>query len=63
MEPNVIEAVTVTGGAEWALFLRSDMVIKFVMVLLFAASFWSWTIIIDKWLRVRRLEREARRFE
>ena len=33
------------------------------MVVLFVASFWSWTIIIDKWLRVRRLEREARKFE
>lgn len=69
MEANIIEAVAVTGGATfydfsvWALFLRSDIVIKLVMVVLFVASFWTWTIIIDKWLRVRRLEREARRFE
>ncbi|NNE83803.1 MAG: protein TolQ [Alphaproteobacteria bacterium] len=69
MEPNIIDTVTVTGGAivtdfsVWSLFLRSDVVIKLVMVVLFVASFWSWTIIIDKWLRVRRLEREARRFE
>tara|TARA_B100001559_G_C16202375_1_gene485013 strand:- start:56 stop:679 length:624 start_codon:yes stop_codon:yes gene_type:complete len=33
------------------------------MVVLFVASFWSWTIIIDKWLRIRRLEKEAKRFE
>ena len=69
MEPNIIDTVAVTGGAivtdfsVWSLFLRSDVVIKLVMVVLFVASFWSWTIIIDKWLRVRRLEREARRFE
>ena len=69
MESNIIETVAVTGGADftdfsvWALFLRADVVIKLVMVVLFVASFWSWTIIIDKWLRVRRLEREARRFE
>lgn len=69
MEANIIESVAVTGGANitdfsaWALFLRSDIVIKLVMVVLFVASFWSWTIIIDKWLRVRRLEREARKFE
>ena len=69
MEPNIIDTVTVTGGAiatdfsVWALFLRSDVVIKLVMVVLFVASFWSWTIIIDKWLRVRRLESGARRFE
>ena len=69
MESNIIETVAVTGVADiadfsvWALFLRADFVIKMVMVVLFVASFWSWTIIIDKWLRVRRLEREARRFE
>ena len=69
MESNIIETVAVTGGvintdfSVWALFLRADVVIKLVMVVLFVASFWSWTIIIDKWLRVRRLEREARRFE
>jgi biopolymer transport protein TolQ len=69
MEANIIETVAVTGGANitdfsvWALFLRSDVVIKLVMIVLFVASFWSWTIIIDKWLRVRRLEKEARKFE
>ncbi len=69
MEANIIEAVAVTGGATftdfsvWALFLRSDIVIKLVMLVLFVASFWTWTIIIDKWLRVRRLDREASRFE
>jgi biopolymer transport protein TolQ len=69
MDPNIIDAVAVSGGAiatdfsVWALFLRSDIIIKLVMVVLFVASFWSWTIIIDKWLRVRRLEKEAKRFE
>jgi len=69
MEANIIETVAVAGAGDiadfsvWTLFLRSDVVIKLVMILLFAASFWSWTIIIDKWLRVRRLEREARKFE
>ena len=69
MDSNIINAVSVTGGAiatdfsVWALFMRADIIIKLVMILLFVASIWSWTIIIDKWLRVRRLEREARRFE
>ena len=69
MESNLIDAVAVSGGvmvtdfSVWALFLRSDVIIKLVMVVLFMASFWSWTIIIDKWLRVRRLEKEAKRFE
>ena len=69
MDPNIIDAGAVSGGAivtdfsVWALFLRSDVIIKLVMVVLFVASFWSWTIIIDKWLRVRRLEKEAKIFE
>ena len=34
-----------------------------MLFLLFVGSIWSWTIIIDKWLRVRRLEKEAKIFE
>lgn len=69
MESNIIDTVAVTGGAGiadfsvWALFARSDVVTKLVMVLLFVASFWSWTIIIDKWLKMRRLQADAARFE
>jgi biopolymer transport protein TolQ len=69
MESNIVETVAVTGGvgiadlSVWGLFLRSDLVIKVVMVILFVASFWSWTIIIDKWLKLRRLSADATRFE
>ncbi len=69
MESNVIESVTVASElvaadfSVWSLFLRADIVVKLVMLVLFAMSFWSWTIIIDKWLRMRRLGEAARRFE
>ncbi len=69
MEANVIESVAFSGASAitdfsvWALFLRSDFVIKAVMIILFIASFWSWTIIIDKWLRLRRLWAQAADFE
>ena len=69
MEPNIIDTVTITGGAEfydfsvWGLFVRSDIIIKLVMIILFFASFWSWTIIIDKWVRFRRLASQASAFE
>ncbi len=69
METNVIESVAFGGAALaadfsiWALFLRSDVIIKLVMIILFAASFWSWTVIIDKWLRMRRLWGQAAEFE
>jgi biopolymer transport protein TolQ len=69
MESNIVEAVTVAGGvgiadfSVWGLFQRSDLVIKVTMIILFVASFWSWTIIIDKWLKLRRLAGDAEKFE
>lgn len=69
MESNIVEAVAVAGGvgiadfSVWGLFQRSDLVIKATMVILFVASFWSWTIIIDKWIKLRRLASDAEKFE
>jgi biopolymer transport protein TolQ len=45
------------------LFLQSDTIVKCVLFLLLAASFWSWAVIFDKWFRVRRLRRDAEHFE
>jgi biopolymer transport protein TolQ len=46
-----------------SLFLQADLIVKGVMVLLLAASFWSWAIIFDKVLKVKRLVRAADSFE
>jgi biopolymer transport protein TolQ len=46
-----------------SLFLQADLIVKGVMVLLLAASFWSWAIIFDKVLKVKRLVRAADAFE
>jgi len=46
-----------------SLFLQADLIVKGVMVLLLAASFWSWAIIFDKALKVKRLVRAADAFE
>ena len=45
------------------LFLQSDSIVKFVMLILLAASFWSWAVIFDKVLRLRRLQQAASSFE
>jgi biopolymer transport protein TolQ len=45
------------------LFLQADTVVKIVMLLLLAASFWTWAIIFEKWLRLRRLRSQAKQFE
>ena len=45
------------------LFLQADLVVKAVMIGLLLASIWSWAIILDRAARLRRIEREAKRFE
>lgn len=45
------------------LFLQSDSIVKLVMLILLLASFWSWAVIFDKVLRLRRLQRAAASFE
>ena len=42
------------------LFMRADLVVKAVLILLLAASLWSWVIIIDKWLAVGFAEAQGR---
>jgi biopolymer transport protein TolQ len=45
------------------LFMSADPIVKAVIVVLILASFWTWAIIFDKWLRLRRLRSRARAFE
>jgi biopolymer transport protein TolQ len=45
------------------LFLQSDTIVKVVMFILLLASFWSWAVIFDKTLRLRRLRSAAANFE
>jgi biopolymer transport protein TolQ len=45
------------------LFLQSDTIVKLVLLILVVASFWSWAVIFDKMLRLRRLKQAAESFE
>ncbi|MEO0819593.1 MAG: protein TolQ [Pseudomonadota bacterium] len=45
------------------LFLKAGPVVQAVILLLVAASFWSWAIIIEKALQFRRFTRERTEFE
>ncbi len=47
----------------WHLFLQADIVVKITMLLLLAASIWSWAIIIDKLIRFRRIRQRMDAFE
>jgi biopolymer transport protein TolQ len=46
-----------------AIFLRADIVVKSVLILLALASLWSWAVILDKFLRIGAVNRQAERFE
>ena len=52
MEQEIATQVVGLGGASdfslWSLFLRADIVVKSVIVILIAASIYSWAIIIEK---------------
>src|SRR5215475_883454 len=45
------------------LFLQSDSIVKIVLLILLLASFWSWAVIFDKVMRLRRLRQSASSFE
>ena len=67
METEAIAAVGATAAeldfSLMALFLRATLTVKIVMILLVVASFWSWAIIIDKFLSFSKARRAARNFE
>jgi biopolymer transport protein TolQ len=45
------------------LFMQADIVVKVVMLILLFASFWSWAIIFEKAMRLKRLNGRAGQFE
>jgi biopolymer transport protein TolQ len=68
MQGNVVDSVALGGAAPHdlsiiTLFLQADLIVKIVMFLLLAASFWSWAVIFDKLMKLRRLRRDAEHFE
>jgi biopolymer transport protein TolQ len=46
-----------------SLFFQADTIVKLVMLMLVAASFWTWAIIFEKSLRLRKLRNQAKQFE
>jgi biopolymer transport protein TolQ len=56
-------AASQTGIAMVDTFLKADVVVKGVMILLVLASLWSWTIIFNKAFTLSALKRKARKFE
>lgn len=47
----------------WALFARATLIVKLVILLLIAASFWSWAIIFQKLINFREARKDAAAFD
>ncbi len=47
----------------FGLFLKADIVVQLVMVILILASFWAWAIIVQKIINFRRARAEAAAFD
>ena len=68
MPANPIDQVSLGGTIAHdlsiiSLFMQADLIVKIVLFLLLVASFWSWAVIFDKFMRLRRLSRDAESFE
>lgn len=46
-----------------ALFTRASLTVQIVMIMLIAASFWAWSIIVQKFITYNAAKREADRFD
>lgn len=66
---EAVQAATLPGTeaaldlSVWGLVAHADLAVKFVMVILVCASFWSWVIIFTKFLRLKYLSRQGDQFE
>ncbi|WP_421704722.1 protein TolQ [Aliiroseovarius sp.] len=63
METETLAAAAEIDFSFLALFLRATLMVKLVMILLIIASFWSWAIIITKFIQYRAAKREAAAFD
>ena len=63
METETLALAQEIDFSLWALFARATITVKLVMILLIVASFWSWSIIIQKLISFRKARAEADRFD
>ena len=63
METEALALANELDFSFWALFARATFTVKLVMVMLIVASFWSWSIIVQRTLLYRRAREEAKIFD
>ena len=67
MENDLKETVNIASTnldfSLFSLFMRADYVVKSVIIILILSSIWSWTIIVSKIIRVKKLNLQSAEFE
>ena len=63
MEAETLALAQEIDFSMWALFARATFIVKLVMLILIVASFWAWSIIIQKIITYRQARREADIFD
>ena len=63
METEALALAQEIDFSLWALFARATITVKAVIIMLIVASFWSWSIIIQKLITYRAARAEADRFD
>ena len=60
---QAVGLVSQTDFSILSLFLRADIIVKSVIIILIASSVYSWAIIFDKVIMFKRINKEAEDFE
>ena len=67
MEQEIATQVVGLGGSTdfslWSLFLRADIVVKSVIIILLASSVYSWALIFDKYKMFKKINLSTQDFE
>ena len=67
MEADITsQAVGLAGNTDFSilsLFLRADIIVKSVIIILIASSVYSWAIIFDKFMMFRKINQDSQEFE
>tara|TARA_Y100001970_G_scaffold71716_1_gene91041 strand:+ start:1858 stop:2532 length:675 start_codon:yes stop_codon:yes gene_type:complete len=67
MEADITsQAVGLASSADfsiWNLFIRADVIVKSVIIILIASSIYSWAIIIDKYRLFKKINKSSEEFE
>jgi biopolymer transport protein TolQ len=63
METALIAAEVGGSITVWGMFAQATVTVKLVMISLVVASFWTWSIIVQKAIQYRAIKREAEEFD